>query len=112
MKEESLRQLVATQRKWYENLNSKLKKDCQIKRAVQSGEMHNWMVCMRVFRMSSKELSEYYKQIKNDPLINKTNELIYNFTTNSKKLHQIIMQRQIEEGHKFSDVQLAIAGLK
>lgn len=110
--EETLRELVIYQRKLYNNLDEKLKKDCQIKRAVESKEMHNWMVCMRVFNMSSKELLAYYRQIKNDALVDETNIMIRNLTDNIKELNRLITQREIEEGKKFSDLQLTIAGLK
>jgi hypothetical protein len=112
MTEEKLKELVIVQKKWYENLPEKLKMNCQIKRAVQSGEMHNWMVCMGVFKMSSEELSAYYQQIKNDHLTDKTNNTIIELNNNVKKLHQIIIQREMKEGREFSDLQLAIAGLK
>lgn len=111
MEEENLREIVIAQRKWYKNLSKKLKKDCQIKRAVESAEIHNYIVCMRIFKISKEELSEYYHKIKNNNLIDETNNIIVELTNNDKKLHQIIMQRQMKEGVKFSDVQLAIAGL-
>lgn len=110
--EKNLRELTMAQREWYKNLTEKLKKDCQIKRAVQSAEMHNWMVCMRIFNMSSKELSKYYQQIKNDPLIDEANNIIIQLNENIKKLNQIVTKREISQGKKFSELQLAIAGLK
>ena len=111
MTESELRDHVIEQRKWHENLSDKIKQDCQLKRAVQSGEMHNWIVCMRAFNMSSEELSSYYGQIKDNPDVTSTNELIVKLNDDTKKLHQMVFKRRIEEG-LVSDMQLAIAGLK
>ena len=43
-----LGELAKKTKQSYENLDSTIKQDCQIKRALQSGEMHNWFVCMSV----------------------------------------------------------------
>jgi len=94
--------------------NAKLRQDCDIQRALSSGEMHNWFVCMRRFKMNSAELASYWDDVKEDAdyveRLRAINNKIMLYRKVQQKSHRESIRRGITEGKTYSKVKLAFCG--
>jgi len=93
----------------------KLAIDCQIHRALKSGEMHNWIVCCNTIKKTSEELSAYWGEIKEDieymGRIVDTNERYVRFLSDSKQYRLDLVRENIRNGTtEYSALQLVLFG--
>ena len=111
---EELKIKVKKAREVYNQWPDGIKRDCQILRALKSGEMHNWFVCCNVFHMSSEKLGEYWDKVKQNKEyidnLTKHNKEYIEFTKEEKTLSHAVTESQIANGRKFSKLQLVLFG--
>jgi hypothetical protein len=67
-------------------MSKEFEMDCQIVRALQSGEMHNWFVCMRNFGRSNDELGKRVDWIKDQGVAYRKSIDQFNKETREKEI--------------------------